>query len=111
MAIGCGNTFSKENKNNSISILDLIKREIIISKTNYSESVNHLTLSPDGKQIAFSHFHDHNIYIANTSDLVISDTLKGHTGTIQCLHFSPSNPGELLSGSYDKTVKNWINLE
>lgn len=107
LAIGCGKTFPQEENNNRICIWDLNNREEIVSKSNLSESVNRITISPDGKKIAFSHFSDPNIYVANTTDLVISDTLIGHTETIRSLNFSPSNPNELLSGSYDKTVKNW----
>ena len=34
-------------------------------------------------------------------------TLKGHSDTISCLRFNPTNAGQLVSGSWDKTIKLW----
>ena len=34
-------------------------------------------------------------------------TLKGHSDTISCLQFNPTNAGQLVSGSWDKTIKLW----
>lgn len=35
------------------------------------------------------------------------EILSSHTGPISCLSFSPSTPGQILSGSWDKTLKVW----
>ena len=29
------------------------------------------------------------------------------SGSVNCVHFNPTNPSQLVSGSYDKTIRLW----
>lgn len=112
IVIGCGKTFSKLGEDNSdlevnsLSVLDM-KSGNVLTKKGFKESIEHVSISKNGEIIAYTHFYDNNIYIVNRRNLVVTDTLKGHTKTIQTLSFSPSKSYEILSGSYDHSVKVW----
>ena len=108
LVIGSGKSFSQvKDNNNRITIWDINKNRELISKSGFSGCIHRVSISCDGKQVAFTHFYDNNIYVANTINLNITDTLKGHSETIRSLKFSPISPSELLSGSYDNSIKVW----
>ncbi len=48
------------------------------------------------------------VYIWNrlTSDLIVS--LRGHTGPVNAVAWSPTVPGMLASASDDRTVRLWV---
>jgi hypothetical protein len=60
----------------------------------------------DGKEVGpFWHFNIRDCHVTNIGRLKVV-TLKGHTGTVNCVSFSPDGK-MLVSGSKDKTIKLW----
>ena len=54
---------------------------------------------------------DSKIYIWNRYNRTLLRTLVGHTATVNCIAWSPTNPEILVSGSDDYTVKVWSTKE
>ncbi|NJK93834.1 MAG: WD40 repeat domain-containing protein, partial [Bacteroidales bacterium] len=71
----------------------------------HTKSALAVAYSPDGKLMASGSL-DENIFIRNTSDYKIIDTLKGHSGNIFSLTFSPDGK-YLASASNDQDVRVW----
>ena len=36
-----------------------------------------------------------------------TDIWANGSGVVACVHFNPTNPRQLVSGSYDKTIRLW----
>ena len=68
-------------------------------------SVCSIKLTPDGKQL-ITGYGDGRIQFwdLSTSNKCVQ-TLEGHSDAVQCLEFTPK--GNLISASYDKTLKIW----
>lgn len=66
--------------------------------------INDFKYSPDGKHIAVA--TSIGIWVYETTNYKILSLLTGHTGSVNCISFSPN--GQILaSGSSDKTVRLW----
>lgn len=66
--------------------------------------INDLKYSPDGKHIAVA--TSIGIWMYDATNYKAVSFLSGHTGSVNCISFSPN--GEILaSGSSDKTVRLW----
>lgn len=82
---------------------------------NYLRAVSSVAFSPDGKRIAAGMYFSGRggidteeywlrIWDAETGNL--EHALKGHTGSVDCIAFSPDGR-RIASGSWDNTVKVW----
>ncbi|MEN9517461.1 MAG: hypothetical protein RLZZ381_49 [Cyanobacteriota bacterium] len=84
----------------------------LITSYSHPESVNHLSLSQDGKLLATTTI-DGKINIWNQKG-ILQQSLVGHTGEITNIKFFPNNTNSNSSNSYklistgvDKTVRTW----
>ncbi|MCC6785102.1 MAG: protein kinase [Planctomycetes bacterium] len=73
-------------------------------------NVHALDVSPDGSLVAVAHRHGV-IRLLDARDGSPRGELLGHRGGVSALAFLPREPLQLLSGSWDKTVKLWDVLE
>ena len=71
----------------------------------HSGSVNAVTFSPDGKQLASGSW-DHTIRLWDAATGAMLQTLEGHSGYISAVAFSPDGK-QLASGSDDETIRLW----
>lgn len=71
----------------------------------HSKSVLAVAYSPNGKIMASGSL-DETIYLWDTENYKVADTLKGHGGNIFCVTFSPDGK-YLASASKDNTVRVW----
>jgi WD40 repeat protein len=65
-----------------------------------------VAISPDGKSLAVTARGDMAIRIFNLQTGQLTTQLRGHTGEVTVLAFTPDGK-KLFSGSLDKTVKTW----
>ncbi|KAK0627618.1 hypothetical protein B0T14DRAFT_139926 [Immersiella caudata] len=70
----------------------------------HSGSVQSVTFSPDGQQLASGSYKTIKIWDPTSGQCL--QTLEGHSGSVQSVTFSPDGQ-QLASGSYDKTIKIW----
>jgi WD40 repeat protein len=77
----------------------------IINLQAHTKSTLAVAYSPNGKLLATGSL-DETIYLWNTDNYKVIDTLKGHGGNIYCVTFSPDGKF-LASASNDNTVRLW----
>lgn len=71
----------------------------------HAKSTLAVAYSPNGKYLATGSL-DETIYLWDTNNYKVTDTLKGHGGNIYCVTFSPDGKF-LASASNDNTVRLW----
>lgn len=83
------------------------KHRLITTLDKHKAGINALAINKDGR-VLFSGGFDQNILVWQKEDtanhMVLSWSLKGHTGAVLCLYFVDSL---LISGSSDRTVRIW----
>ena len=103
-----GNAIITASKDGSVRAFDLVKGKNFRTFSSptpvqfMSATVDHM-----GIIVCGGSFDPYDIYIwsMKTGDLV--EVLKGHSGPVSCLRFSPTFDPILISGSWDQTVKVW----
>jgi WD40 repeat protein len=73
--------------------------------TGHSGEVNTVAWSKTG--LLASGSEDCTVKIWNSSTGECLNTLEGHSEYVSCVHFNPTNPSQLVSGSGDKTIRLW----
>jgi len=99
-----GKTLAAERRN-QVVLWDLHKRRERLAFP-YLGRVDTLAFSPDNKMLAVGSTANTVVTIWDAETAERHMTLKGHTGWIRCLAFTPDGH-TLVSGSVDKTVKLW----
>ncbi len=89
----------------TIKLWNLDKGNKISSLEGYSQKINVLSISPNGKILASGN-DDGTIKIWNLTTKTEIRTLKGHSDSVHALVISPDNQ-TLVSGSDDSTIKVW----
>ena len=72
----------------------------------HSEAVWACRFAPDGKTLV-SASKDKTVKIWDVESGTCKTTLEGHSDSVRCVHFNPTNPSQLVSGSDDKTIRLW----
>ena len=93
-----------------IRVYDIEERRLVCeSMADLSCSlskVRSLQIAPDGKRYAVSMDTSKDICIFNTATGRIEGRLRGHTGIVHTLQFSPASD-RLYSGGFDGTIREW----
>lgn len=88
-----------------IKIWDIEKRQELYTLIGHTDSVNSITISPDGK-LVISASYDKTIRIWDIETGIKKRTLKGHSGGVNGVVVT-SNGQQLVSVSSDRTLKVW----
>ncbi|KAK3839799.1 MAG: hypothetical protein J3R72DRAFT_492329 [Linnemannia gamsii] len=94
-----------KQQDRDIDICDILTGNIRLVLSGHSDSINHISYSPDGKTIATSS-NDYTIRIWSTSSGHTLHVLLGHTDRVFGVAISPTGL-QLVSCSEDKTVRTW----
>lgn len=66
-----------------------------------------LAVDPSGEVVAAGSTDSFEVFLWSVQTGKLLDILAGHTGPISSLAFSPSGANQLVSGSWDRTVRVW----
>ena len=91
--------------NNAVQVWNLQTGKLIKVLSGHTNTVNQVTVSPDGRFIA-SASKDRTIKVWSLATGNLVQTLKGHTQEVNTVAFFPGSQF-LASGSSDTTLKLW----
>ncbi|KAJ6256962.1 Vegetative incompatibility protein [Drechslerella dactyloides] len=100
-----GKTLALASSNNTVRLSDLTtgaERTLC----GHLESVNSVTFSHDGKFLASGSW-DKTIILWDTATGIAQQLLRGHTGPVASVSFSPHDAAILASGGVDNAVRLW----
>jgi WD40 repeat protein/serine/threonine protein kinase len=117
LALGTGSA-SAERDPGSITVLDTQTWREVFSLYGHTNSIWWVAFSPDGKRLASASGRHNSNPRSSPGEIKIWDltvgqellTLRGHTGCIRGVSFSP-NGKVLVSGSADGTIRLWGDLD
>ncbi|KAH9822082.1 Periodic tryptophan protein 2 [Teratosphaeria destructans] len=102
-----GNVLFTASLDGSVRAFDLIRYRCFRTFTAPKRlSFSSIAVDPSGEVVAAGSLDDFDIHIWNVQTGQLLDQLAGHEGPVSSLAFAP-NGGNLVSGSWDKTVRIW----
>ncbi|KAF2764058.1 WD40 repeat-like protein [Teratosphaeria nubilosa] len=102
-----GNVLFTASLDGSARAFDLIRYRCFRTFTAPKRlSFSSIAVDPSGEVVAAGSLDDFDIHIWNVQTGQLLDQLAGHEGPVSSLAFAP-NGGNLVSGSWDKTVRIW----
>ncbi|XP_065681766.1 WD repeat-containing protein 26 isoform X1 [Hydra vulgaris] len=113
-------TASKDNSkvilnisNQGVNLWD-VKCKMLVRRFRgvvYGSFIIHSCFGGANDDFIASGSEDNTVYIWHHTKETPILTLHGHTGTVNCVHWNPTNPGMLASASDDGTVRIWMPLK
>jgi WD40 repeat protein len=102
-----GKVLASGGDDSRIILWDPKKGERLTDLKGHSGEVLCVEWAPDGSQlVSGSGYQDNKIKLWSPTGECLN-TLEGHSGWVRCVQFNHTNPSQLVSGSFDKTVRLW----
>ncbi|KAK2461249.1 hypothetical protein APHAL10511_006776 [Amanita phalloides] len=103
-----GNVLFSASLDGTVRAYDLIRYRNFRTFTSPSPvQFSCLTVDPSGEVIAAGSTDSFEVFLWSVQTGKLLDVLSSHEGPVSSLAFSPSGNNQLVSGSWDKTVRVW----